>query len=72
MNLFITRRICSDIFDPLRQGEARADESNLGLGLYIADATAQGHRGKISVSSTQEDGTTFTVALLRRATADLA
>ncbi|HEY6643652.1 HAMP domain-containing sensor histidine kinase [Povalibacter sp.] len=54
------------IFDPMQQGEDRTDASSLGLGLYIASTIAQGHRGTISVSSSEGHGTTFTVTLPRR------
>jgi signal transduction histidine kinase len=66
----IPRHLIGHIFDPLRQGDARTDGSSLGLGLYIADAIAQGHHGKISVTSSEPEGTTFVVTLPRSADAN--
>jgi signal transduction histidine kinase len=38
----------------------------LGLGLYIANAIVQSHGGTLVVSSTADEGTTFTFRLPRR------
>ena len=57
------------IFDSFvrgQKGEAeREGAMNLGLGLHIAKRIALAHRGDISVLSTAEAGTTFTVRLPR-------
>jgi signal transduction histidine kinase len=54
------------IFDPLIRG-ASADQpqknrpGSIGMGLYIAREVAKSHGGRIDVTSTVEDGTTFTI-----------
>ena len=57
------------LFDPLVQfGTADADCSvpaNLGLGLFIAHEITHAHGGEISVTSSDQDGTVFTVQLPR-------
>jgi signal transduction histidine kinase len=55
------------LFDPfVSSGRTAAkDRERLGLGLYIAKATVDGHGGHIAVDSTPEHGTTFTIHLPR-------
>jgi sigma-B regulation protein RsbU (phosphoserine phosphatase) len=56
------------LFLPFRRGEkagAVASEG-LGLGLYIVREVVKAHEGSITVDSTEEHGTTFTVLLPRR------
>jgi phosphoserine phosphatase RsbU/P len=56
-----------DIFAPMRQvtpGTGRAQRS-VGLGLYIVESIVTSHRGTLGVTSTAEDGTTFSVTLPR-------
>jgi signal transduction histidine kinase len=57
------------LFDPFVSGGSAAvkDRQRLGLGLYIAKATVDGHGGHIAVDSTPEHGTTFTIHLPRDA-----
>ena len=51
------------LFEPLSRLPARADASRLGLGLYIAQQIALAHKGTIGATSTDADGTHFTVRL---------
>lgn len=51
------------LFDPFTRAGGRA--GGVGLGLYIVCQIARGHGGTVSVSSTLEAGTTFTVRLPR-------
>jgi signal transduction histidine kinase len=64
----IDARDLPHIFDPMtRYSQHAADErgasSGLGLGLYIANQIVTAHKGKITVDSTPERGTTFRVKL---------
>jgi signal transduction histidine kinase len=53
------------LFDPFRQGTSAATSSgtSLGLGLYIAEQIVRGHEGHLAVTSSEAEGTTFTVRL---------
>ncbi|MBC7842437.1 MAG: sensor histidine kinase [Gemmatimonadaceae bacterium] len=57
------------IFDPfkrLRQGtDDVPDSQHLGLGLYIASQLVEAHGGQIAVTSSEAEGTRFTVQLPR-------
>jgi PAS domain S-box-containing protein len=57
------------LFDPFRQaGTAREHgrrRGGLGLGLFIVREIVQAHGGSVHVSSSERDGTTFTVLLPR-------
>jgi signal transduction histidine kinase len=58
------------IFNPLVQlktaaGDSSRPATSLGLGLHIARSVAVAHNGTISVSSTETNGTVFTVRLPR-------
>ena len=55
------------IFVAMKQKDAKESSSgNLGLGLYIADQIVRGHKGRLTVESSEERGTTFTIHLPRR------
>jgi signal transduction histidine kinase len=54
------------VFEPFRRGtghDARTSKSSLGLGLYIVRHIVAQHGGSIEVSSTEIEGTVFTVKL---------
>jgi signal transduction histidine kinase len=53
------------IFGFLKRYEAREHtrEKSWGIGLAIAKAAAQGHKGSIKVASNEADGTSFTLML---------
>ncbi|MBM7119035.1 PAS domain S-box protein [Archangium primigenium] len=61
----------ASLFEPLQRATAEVDRvgRSVGLGLYIVDQIVRAHGGAVSVHSTAEDGTTFTVKLPRRADA---
>jgi PAS domain S-box-containing protein len=65
----IANHLLATLFDPFRQaGPARTGRgSGLGLGLYIVHQLVLAHQGVVSVHSTGEQGTTFTVRLPRDA-----
>jgi two-component system sensor histidine kinase/response regulator len=56
----ISVELLSVIFEPFRRG---GDGAGLGLGLYIVRAIAQAHGGDVTVTSSAEVGTTFTLRL---------
>ena len=58
------------IFDPVKRyalrpatERSRQQKTNLGLGLHIARQIVDAHGGKIAVTSSPDDGTTFTITL---------
>jgi phosphoserine phosphatase RsbU/P len=55
------------IFEALRRGEHQVQlgSRSVGLGLYIVREIAAAHGGRINLSSTAEDGTTFVVTVPR-------
>ncbi|MFW6093247.1 MAG: ATP-binding protein [Pseudomonadota bacterium] len=59
----------SAIFDPFSRGALDANRPNdegVGLGLYIARQIVEAHHGTIEVTSSEDQGTTFTARLPRR------
>lgn len=55
------------LFEPFRSGSPHKQEGShgLGLGLYISQQIAHAHAGRIDVSSSESEGTRFTVYLPR-------
>jgi signal transduction histidine kinase len=54
------------LFDPFKHTSAPCHRSaGLGLGLYIADRIVQAHGGKLTVRSSEEAGTVFSIELRR-------
>jgi signal transduction histidine kinase len=53
----------SKVFEPFWRREAAENREGLGLGLHICSQIVRAHGGKLSVTSTKESGTTFTVRL---------
>jgi signal transduction histidine kinase len=65
----ISKDAIPGIFDPLIRGVSdngdRSNSKNLGLGLYLVKEIISAHGGTIQVTSSERDGTTFTVRLPR-------
>jgi len=63
----IPAELLPTIFEPFRRlaRDSPHPASGLGLGLYIVEQIVRGHEGTLSVRSTAEEGTTFTVRLPR-------
>jgi len=54
------------LFEPMERGvEAGTERRSIGLGLYIVQHIVHAHGGRIEVSSTAAEGTTFTLCLPR-------
>jgi PAS domain S-box-containing protein len=54
------------LFQPMQRGVAGvSDVRSVGLGLYIVDQVVRVHGGSVSVMSSREEGTAFTVRLPR-------
>jgi hypothetical protein len=51
------------IFEPFWRHSVSASRNGLGLGLHICSQIVRAHAGRISVTSTPEDGTQFTARL---------
>ncbi|ATB50887.1 hybrid sensor histidine kinase/response regulator [Corallococcus macrosporus] len=67
----IRRELLPHLFEPFRRGDASRAQArtSLGLGLYIARAVVEAHRGRLTVRSSEAGGTTFRLCLPRRADA---
>lgn len=55
------------LFEPLRRGTQRqgVPSGNIGLGLFIVEQIARAHAGEVTLASSDDAGTTFTVRLPR-------
>jgi signal transduction histidine kinase len=53
------------IFDPYRSGTRTDRHGGLGLGLFIVEAIARGHGGRVEVQSGAATGTSFRLVLPR-------
>jgi signal transduction histidine kinase len=56
------------IFEPLARGDSGSGRHRIGLGLFIARAIISAHGGAIHVTSSAQDGTTFTLTLPKATT----
>ena len=61
----IPEQLLPVIFDPFRRADVTRNSRGLGLGLYIARQIVHAHDGALTVVSTADAGTTFTVAVPR-------
>ncbi len=63
----ISGDLLSHIFEPMRRGEQsmKLGSRSIGLGLYIVREIVSAHDGTVTVTSTEEEGTTFLVRLPR-------
>ncbi|WP_433927294.1 sensor histidine kinase [Sorangium cellulosum] len=63
----IPHELQARIFEPMQRGAAQVGPGSrsVGLGLYIVREIASAHGGRVSVRSTEREGTTFTVVLPR-------
>lgn len=67
----IPREELNAIFNPMKTRESSRLEpvgptGSLGLGLYIAERIVKAHNGTIDVTSSEEDGTSFTICMPRK------
>jgi sigma-B regulation protein RsbU (phosphoserine phosphatase) len=67
----IPTALLPQIFEPLRRGDhnVKLGSRSIGLGLYIVRQIATAHGGSVTVSSNEEDGTTFLLDIPRATTA---
>jgi PAS domain S-box-containing protein len=67
----IPRDLIGRVFEPLGGTDTRrAKAQGLGLGLFITEQIARAHGGAVSVQSSEELGTVFTVVLPRTGTGE--
>jgi PAS domain S-box-containing protein len=63
----IPPELMPQLFQPLKRGDGKGSRGthSIGLGLFIVKHIVEAHGGRISVDSSEEHGTTFTVSLPR-------
>jgi sigma-B regulation protein RsbU (phosphoserine phosphatase) len=63
----IPRELLAHMFEPLRRGEqqVKLGSRSVGLGLYIVQEIAAAHGGAVTVRSSADEGTTFSVCIPR-------
>lgn len=63
----IEAELLAHIFEPLRRGEhsVKLGSRSIGLGLYIVREIASAHGGRVTVTSSEAEGTKFVVQLPR-------
>lgn len=60
----IPRDLIPLLFEPMSRGEHASDtDRSVGLGLFIVREIARGHGGRVTVESTADAGTTFTLRI---------
>lgn len=65
----IPAELLPTLFDPFRGSQRKRDGTQgLGLGLFITQQIVLAHGGQVRVTSTGQDGTTFTIELPRHPT----
>ena len=62
----IPESLVPELFDPFRARHGHGRSGGLGLGLFIVRELVQAHGGTVEVSSSEAEGTTFSVRLPRR------
>lgn len=68
MGVVIPSEKLSNLFEPFERANVQSGaDRSIGLGLYIVKQIVESHGGRIVVTSTEADGTTFTVHLPRNA-----
>ena len=61
----IAAELIPEVFEPLRRGTENRSAGNIGLGLFIVNEIVRAHGGDVTVQSSVDLGTTFSVSLPR-------
>jgi signal transduction histidine kinase len=61
----IPAQLIPQVFEPLRRATENQGAGNIGLGLFIVNEIVLAHGGTVTVQSSVDDGTTFSVSLPR-------